>query len=314
MIIAYYLWRVASWLVSVVPAPVCDFVARGGGTGVYYIWWSRRNVARQNFAHVLGKPANDPLVGHVARTSFANFSRYLVDVMRYPRVPIDQIERRVIIYETEELRRAMTERTPVIMISAHFGNMDYASAVATRRYGRFTMAAETIHPVKLFEYLARVRAERGVSLIPYDRAPRKILEALKRKEWIGFLIDFGVNNQKDMATTEVMFFGAPTRFPASPAILAQRSGAPILVVHAYVDRDRRIHSAAETPIYVPRSLPRDEAAHVAMQAVAQHMEKFIRQHPEQWYVFRAMWPEKSPRGGIDLRTRLRSALGTGVEV
>ncbi len=313
MIIAFYLWRFASWLVSVVPSPVCDFVARGGGTGAYYLWRSRRQVARENFAHVLGKPASDPRVGQVARSSFANFSRYLVEVMRYPRVPIDQIERRVVIYETEELRPALASGTPVILITAHFGNMDYASAVVTKRYGRVTLAAETIHPVELFRHLARARSERGVDLIPYDQAPRKILEALKRKEWIGFLIDFGVNNHKDIATTEVMFFGAPTRFPASPAILAQRSGAPILVCHAFVDREGRIHSASEAPIYVPRSLPRDEAAHLAMQTVAQYMEKFIQQHPEQWYVFRAMWPEKRPHRGIDLRTRLKGAFRSGAQ-
>lgn len=311
MIIAFYLWRFASWLFSVVPQPVGDFIARGGGTGAYYIWRSRRQVARENFAHVLGRPPNDPTVGQVARSSFANFSHYLVEVMRYPRVPVDRIEQRVVIYETEELRLALDSGTPVILITAHFGNMDYASAVVTKRYGRVTLAAETIHPVQLFQHLARTRSERGVDLVPYDRAPRKILEALKRNEWVGFLIDFGVNNQKDIATTEVMFFGAPTRFPASPAILAQRSGAPILVCHAFVDRQGRIHSAAEPPIYVPRSLPRDEAAHWAMQAVAQLMEKFIRQHPEQWYVFRAMWPEKIAQPGIDIRARLRGTFRSG---
>lgn len=313
MIITYYLWRLASWLVSYVPPPIADFVARGGGAGAYYVWRSRRNVARENFAHVLGKPANDPAVGRVARSSFANFSRYLVEVMRFPRVSMEQIEQRVVIHETEEFRRAMIANRPVIMISAHFGNMDYASAVATKRYGRFTMAAETIHPVQLFRYLARTRAERGVDLIPYDRAPRKIVEALRRNEWIGFLIDFGVNNQKDIATTEVMFFGSPTRFPCSPVILAQRTGAPILVVHTFVDRDRSIQSRVEAPIYVPRELAREQAAQTTMQAVAELMEKFIREHPEQWYVFRAMWPNKIPTSNVSLRTRLRGAFGSGAE-
>ncbi len=299
MIIAFYLWRLGSWLVSIVPPPIADLFARASGASGYYMWASRRRVVRENFSRVLGKPANHPDVGRVARSSFVNMSRYMVEIMRYPRVSMEQLEARVVINETEEFRRAMATGTSVIMISAHFGNIDYASAVATKKYGRFTLAAETIHPVQLFQYLARVRAARGVDLIPYDQAPRKILEALKRKEWIGFLIDFGVNNQKDIATTEVMFFGAPTRFPASPAILAQRSGSPIVVVHTYVDpRDKRIISQIESPIYVPKSLPREQAAHETMQAVAQRMEEFIRQHPEQWYVFRAMWPQ-AVKGEID---------------
>jgi KDO2-lipid IV(A) lauroyltransferase len=310
MIAAYYLWRFASWLVAMLPLGFADLIARAGGTSGYYIWFSRRRVARENFSRVLGKPANDPAVGRVARSSFVNMTRYLLEVMRYPSVSVEKIEERVVIHETDEFRRAMTAGTPVIMVSAHFGNMDYASAVATKRYGRFTMAAETIHPVQLFQYLARVRAERGVDLIPYDEAPRKILQALKRKEWIGFLIDFGVNNQKDIATTEVTFFGAPTRFPASPAILAQRTGAPLVVVHTYVDRDKRIISQIEAPVYVPRSLSRELAAQTAMQQVAQHMETFIREHPEQWYVFRAMWPQFGAPRKKSLRDRLASALGS----
>lgn len=313
MIITYYLWRFASWLLTYVPTPLSDLLASGGGAAAYYVWRSRRNVARQNFAHVLGKPANDPAVGRVARSSFSNFCRYLVAVMRFPWVPITQIEEKVVIHETEEVRRALTAGTPIILITAHFGNMDYASAAATRRYGRFTLAAETIHPVQLFRYLARTRSERGVDLIPYDQASRKIVEALRRKEWIGFLIDFGVNNHKDIATTEVMFFGAPTRFPASPAILAQRSGAPILVAHSYVDPEGHIQSSAEPPIYVPRDLPRDSAAQLTMQQVAHHMEKFIREHPEQWYVFRAMWPNEAPFGALGLSSWWRGAFGSGVE-
>ncbi len=291
MSITYLLWRFGSWLVTVVPSKLADMIAGGSGTTVYYVWGARRKIARENFAHVLGKPVNDPAVGRVARKSFANFCRYIVEVMRYPKVPQDVLEKRVIIHETDAFRRAMTGNTPVIIISAHFGNIDYASAVATRRYKPFTLAAESMKPVQLFRYLAGVRAERGVNLVPYDQAPRKILEALTRKEWVGFLIDFGVNNQKDITNTEVMFFGAPTRFPASPAILAQRTGAPILVVHTYVEQDKHIQSMIADPIYVPKELSREQAAQVTMQAVAHNMEQFIREHPDQWYVYRAMWPQ-----------------------
>ncbi len=310
MILAYYLWRFLSWLVAYLPPSLTDAIARGGGASVYYVWPARRRIARENFAHVLGRPPNDPAVGRVVRSSFSNYCRYLVAVMRYPSIPVEQLEQRVAIHESEEFRRAMTGKTPIVMISAHFGNMDYASAVATRRYGRFTLAAETIHPVQLFQYLARIRSERGVDLIPYDRAPRKILEAVKRKEWVGFLIDFGVNDQKDITNTEVLFFGAPTRFPASPAILAQRTGAPILVCHTWVDQER-INCVIEDPLFIPKEMPKEEAARMAMQQVAHLMEKFIRAHPEQWYVYRAMWPKPMQ---VSREEKLAGAVGSGAEI
>ena len=102
----------------------------------------------------------------------------------------------------------------------------------------------------------RVRAENGVDLIPYDQAPRKIIEALKRKEIVGFLIDFGINAHKDINTVPVQFFGARTDFPSSPAILAQRYDAPVFVAFARVGEHKEIHIEIEPPIYVPRSLSR----------------------------------------------------------
>ena len=70
-----------------------------------------------------------------------------------------------------------------------------------------------------------------------------------------------------------------------------RTGAPILVVHTFVDADKHIQSMIADPIYVPKEWTREQAAHATMQAVAQKMEQFIREHPEQWYVYRAMWPQ-----------------------
>lgn len=311
---ALYLWRFGSWLVSFLPPSIVNLIAAGSGISVYYLWGARQRVTRENFARVLGRPVRDPEVGRVARASFANYCHYIVEIMRYPRVPIEEIEKRVVIHESELFRRAIAGKTPVILISAHFGNMDYASAVATRRYGPFTLAAETMKPVQLFHYLQQVRAVRGVNLVDYTHAPRKILEALKRKEWVAFLIDFGVNNQKDITNTEVSFFGAPTRFPASPAILAQRSGGPIVVVHTYLDADKQIHAVITDPFYVSKDLSREEAAQTTMQAVAHRMEQFICAHPEQWYVYRAMWPQPPPSGIPSSSQNLPSTYGSGAKI
>jgi lauroyl/myristoyl acyltransferase len=134
-----------------------------------------------------------------------------------------------------------------------------------------------------------------VNLIAYDRAPRKIVEAIKRNELVGFLIDFGINAHKDINTVPVRFFGEVTQFPSSPALLARRYAAPLFVAFARIAPNDEIHITVEPPLEVARDLPREEAERLTMQQIADRFVKYNRECPEQWYVFRPMWPQSRSR-------------------
>ena len=89
---------------------------------------------------------------------------------------------------------------------------------------------------------------------------------------------------------EVEFFDRPARFPAGAAALARWTGAPI--VSGYVRRlpGRRFEVVALPPIMPPRTADAGQDILVATQAIAHALESFIRAHPDQWYMFRTMWP------------------------
>jgi lauroyl/myristoyl acyltransferase len=227
-------------------------------------------------------------------------------MMRYPQVPREEFRRRVHIDVDPATHALMKQDRPFIVVSAHFGNMDYAAPVAAEQYRRLTLAAETIKPVELFEHLAHLRSQNGVDLIPYDRAPRKIIEALKRNEIVGFMLDFGINSHKDINTVPVRFFGETTHFPSSPALLAQRYQAPLIVAFARMVEHDEIHIEVEPPIHVARETPREQAQQETMQKIAERFERALRANPEQWYVFRPMWPPK-PRSANRFLRRSRAA-------
>jgi KDO2-lipid IV(A) lauroyltransferase len=163
--------------------------------------------------------------------------------------------------------------------------------VLAKKFRPITLVGESLRPPQLMDFLTRMRRERNVHLFPYDRAPRKILEALKRNEMTGFLLDFGVTHHLDITTVTVNFFGTPTAFPAGPAQLALLTGAPILVGCAYVMPDGKIHGQMTQPIVAERTGDRCHDMQVIMQEIACRFEDFIRLHPEQWYMFRPMWRE-----------------------
>ena len=294
MIVIYWLWRFGMFLTGAAPRRMSLAIAAATGNSAYYFLPMRRAIAKDNFANVLGKPVSDPSVRRVARRSLRNYVCYLRDVMIYPSLSTAELNERVSIVTPEHFEQALAVGKGAIIISAHFGNMDMPSAILASRFAPIALVSETLRPQQLMDYLTRVRGDHNVNMHPYDRAPRRLIEALKRNEMVAFLIDFGVTHHFDINTVVVTFFGRQTNFPSGPAQLAMLTGAPLVVGNAHLSEDRHIYVKTDPPIFVPRSADRHSAWQAAMQEVARRMEDFIRAHPDQWYMFRPMWRKDAP--------------------
>jgi len=293
VIAIYWLWRLGMFLTGAAPRRLSRAVAAAMGNSAYYLMPMRRAVAKDNFSHVLGKPPSDPEVRRVARRSLRNYVCYLCDVMIYPSLSTAELEGRITIHNPENIEQALAMGKGAIIVSAHFGNMDMPSAVLASRYTPIALVSETLRPQQLMDHLTRIRNARNVNMHPYDRAPRKMIEALKRNEMSAFLIDFGITHHFDIHTVPVIFFGTPTDFPSGPAQLSLLTGAPMIIGNAHLEEDGHIHVHTNSPLYVARTGNKQKDLQAAMQQVARMMEDFIRAHPDQWYMFRPMWREKS---------------------
>jgi KDO2-lipid IV(A) lauroyltransferase len=293
VIALYWVWRIGMFFVGIVPRQLSLAVAGFMGNGAYYLMPLRRRVAQDNFAHVLSKPSSDPQVRWTARQAFNNFARHVRDVMLYPSMSVRDLEERVTLHHAEYVEQALAYGKGAIIVSAHFGNMDLPGALLAHKYAPLTLVGETLRPPQLMDLLTRIRQAKKVFLYPYESAPRKIIQALKRNEMTAFLLDFGITHHFDITTVPVHFFATETNFPAGPAQLALLTGAPIVVGHACVLPDGYIKGELTLPIIVQHTGNRQQDIQTTMQEIARRMEVFIRAHPEQWYIFRPMWKESA---------------------
>jgi lauroyl/myristoyl acyltransferase len=87
-----------------------------------------------------------------------------------------------------------------------------------------------------------------------------------------------------------MFFGVRTAFPTIAAALARVSGAPIIVAAVTRDRDNSFKGVAARPIFVERTKQAAADLERATQAIVHALEGLMRPEPDQWYIFRPMWP------------------------
>src|SRR6476619_129737 len=87
----------------------------------------------------------------------------------------------------------------------------------------------------------------------------------------------------------VPFFGRPTPFLRSPALLARFCGCPVLPGFFLRAADGSYHNVWGEPISPEATLPPDEDAERIMTRVAADLEAVVRSHPTQWFNFYRFW-------------------------
>lgn len=292
----YLIYQIGTFLARLVPPAIAYWLAQRGADLAYWLLPLRRRIAAENFARVLRHPPNGAEVRRIVRASFRNFACYLYEVARFPHLTIDQIRSRVVIHREEYLQKALEKGKGVIFVSAHFGNMDLTAAALAQRIGPMLIPGTALKPQKLMDALIKHRAEKGLQMSVYESVARDVLTALKRNQAVGFLVDIGVRWREGVM---VNFFGEPAPFPAGPALLALKTGAPIVPGYAVVRPDHTIEAFAEPPIFVEPTDNKEADVRACMQQIAWALERFISEYPEQWYMYRPMWA--GPYKGQDHR-------------
>jgi len=289
-------WRAGSWIVGNAPERVSVALVRAGLRASYWSWPTKRRWANLNFSHVLGRPADDPAVRRLALAAYDNYARYLVELQRLPNQSAAEISARVEAVGLEEIVAIWrASGRGLILTTGHFGNLEAAAAGLAHHGWPVSGVADDSSFPELFELLAAQRARWGVRVIPWRRI-RDIYAVLRRREILALIVDWGYRPDG----IPVRLFGAWTTLPAGPAVLAAKSGSPILPMivrrlpggRFLVTHDSLIEVASGDPAGIRR----------ATQAVADALERAIAAAPEQWYSFKPIWPE-DPAAAAELERR-----------
>jgi KDO2-lipid IV(A) lauroyltransferase len=278
-------YRAGMWLMGRLPVPIARGIVSFLLQASFFLVPRKRRYVNDNFAHVLGRPPGSLEVKRKAYAAYRSYARYVVELMRLPRLSDDEAAALV---DTSTLLplEAYWKSTGkgMILTSAHIGNLEgVARGIARHGWPIAAIADDTSFP-ELFDLLRRQRKAWGVDLIPW-RNLRDLFGVLKRNELLALIIDWGYRPDD----VPVRLFGAWTTLPAGPAILAAKTGAPIvhIAVRRSEDRQRFLVTYSD-PITVAST--DDREIRRATQAVADALAATIAAAPEQWYSFKPLWP------------------------
>jgi KDO2-lipid IV(A) lauroyltransferase len=239
--------------------------------------------ATDNMRQVLGPQADPREAARLTRAAFANYARYMIDLVRLPHLETSDFIHNVRVEGWEHVDAAYQVGKGVVFATGHIGNWDMAGAAFAARGRPVSALVETLKPARWNERVQRTRTAAGVKAIPIEHGLRDMLAALRKQEGLAVLVD----RPLDADGVPVTFFGRATRVPGGAATLALRTGSP--VVPAALVRDPRGNGYL-AHIGPPILGEKGDDPSLVMQGIMSWLEGIIRRYPDQWFMFRQMWP------------------------
>ena len=216
-----------------------------------------------------------------------NYGWYLADFLSWLRMTPERLQKRVREFHGEEyIAEALQAGKGVIFVSGHFGLWDLGGAMLAQRFP-VLIPVDRLQSGTLDWVVRRVRERLGFDTVPVERGLRAMLRQLHANRVVGLLFDRPMNAQG----VPVTFFGTRVYLPAGPAALALRTGAPLVMCDCRRSDGDGLAVTVYPPLYTARSDDEKQDIQAVMQQLASTFEEIVRGCPEQWYMFRRMWPQ-----------------------
>jgi KDO2-lipid IV(A) lauroyltransferase len=207
--------------------------------------------------------------------------------------PLGEFLGRITVEGREHLDRAMAAHGRVLAVTGHLGNWEILSVASRLTPYPLAVVVRPLDARWLNPIAERLRLRTGVELIGKRGALRPILAALSRGGMVGILLD---QNTARAEGVFVPFFGRLASTSRSVALLALRTGAPVVPIFARREAHGRHRVIVKPPLDPPKRGDRDLAIAELTARCTAAIEAAIREAPEQWLWIHNRWRTR-PLGG-----------------
>ena len=241
---------------------------------------------RSNLSRV--KPElNSTELEDLVRSGVLSYMRYWMDTFRSPDWSKERILATVTVSNEHLLMNPIKHQTGVVVSLPHAGNWDHAGSYFCSRGAQLVTVVEVLKPRALFEKFLAYRQAIGMEALPLDsRAFPTLLQRARDGKLIALVAD------RDLSSSgiDVEFFGGVARMPAGPAIVAIRSGIPL--VTAFVSyTEAGIHVNLQE-IEIPQSGDEESRIKATVQLCADNFAEGIKEFPHDWHMMQRIWVDR----------------------
>lgn len=273
---------------DLMPRPLRLAIGRLLGHGAWLIvpdW--RKKMATDNVEKALHVSATDARV--IVKRSVVRFGPMFMDVLAFPYMTREKMNRIVKWEGREHLDAAVAEGKGVVMATAHFGNWEMmAAATGLSDYQAVAVGRKQNNPA-MDTLITGLRSSVGARAT-YKTGVLEMARMLGQGWIIGLLMD----QDAGPAGLPMYFFGRPSYVPQGPAALARLKQAPIVRCVMFDQPDGSYLMKCWPVLHVERTQDKDADILGMTKQLVNWLEETITERPELWFWLHNRWKTQPP--------------------
>ena len=258
---------------------ISDRIYRKNGKGVKRL--------RGNYQRVMPN-MSEREIEDLTKDGMRSYLRYWFDTFRLNKWSKSRIIKTTFVVRENLLRDPIATKQGCIIALPHAGNWDHAAAYFCSTGITLTAVVEKLKPEAIFKKFLAYRQSIGIEAISHKEKTMPILmERLNQGKLIALVAD------RDMSRNgiEVNFLGGIAKMPAGPAILALKTGSPL--VTAYIRYlEKGIEITFDETIKLPVAGSEEEQIKIITQSMADNFAKRIKDSPVDWHMLQRIWVDE----------------------
>jgi KDO2-lipid IV(A) lauroyltransferase len=240
---------------------------------------------RSNLQRVV--PGNGPdAMDKLMRDAVSSSMRYWCDTFRCSDWSKSRISTTVTATREDLLTAPMKDGRGVVIALPHAGNWDHAGFYFCGMGFPLVTVAERVKPEALFNKFLEYRQNMGMEVLALDG---RSMGTLMQRAREGALIALVSDRDLSRSGVDVNFFGHPARMPAGAALLAIRTGIPL--VTAFVSYTNTGIHIEFNSVAIPSQGTEAERVTTVVQDCADLFAKGISAHPQDWHMLQRIWTD-----------------------
>ena len=255
---------------------VSDRIYKKNGKGIRRL--------RSNYARVMPEYSTQKLE-ELTKLGMRSYLRYWFDTFRLSRWSKNRIISTTQVIRENLLRDPINSKQGCIVALPHAGNWDHAAAYFCSTGITLTAVVEKLKPEAIFKKFLAYRESIGIEAISHKE---KTIPILTQRLQAGKLIALVADRDMSRNGIEVNFFGKTSKMPSGPAILAIKTGAPLITAYVRYTLDG-IQIIFDETIKPTNSGNEEDQIKIITQSIANNFAKRIKEYPVDWHMLQRIW-------------------------
>jgi KDO2-lipid IV(A) lauroyltransferase len=277
-----------------VPLPIRKLFFKSLLILFYHAVAKHRLIALHNLRCAFPEKDMEELI-RIAKGVYRNLAITAAEFFDLPSITKENLHEWVELEGLEYFEAGIAQGKGLLTIIAHFGNWELMPVTGPLFLKSSYIVYRPLDSPVLDNIVEHVRTINGNVMVPKGGSGKRIMTLLKENQCIGILSDQNVSAREGVF---VDFFGRPACTGAGLAVLALRSGAPVLPMFMARQKSGKYKFILKPLVEISRTGDYEADLLENTQRFTKVVEDIVREYPDQWFWIHQRWKTKKCQVGM----------------